>query len=136
MRWPTPSEVLQGAVRGMPLPGPAVSGPYSLEEAADQAGLSIEDEIRRGDADLRKWMAIRIVWTFIGGNIVTLIALGALVWLDQTNLDHGLIKPGDRIITYRVIMTLLAATTVQVGTIAAIIARYLFPGRSRDDQHG
>ncbi|MEA2731005.1 MAG: hypothetical protein QOF70_5480 [Acetobacteraceae bacterium] len=29
-------------------------------------------------------------------------------------------------------MTLLGATTVQVGTIAAIIARYLFPGRTRE----
>jgi hypothetical protein len=40
-----------------------------------------------------------------------------------------LITPADRIITSQVIMALLGATTVQAGAIAAIIARYLFPGR-------
>ncbi len=39
--------------------------------------------------------------------------------------------PGDRIITPQVIMTLLGATTVQVGAIAIIITRYLVPGRLR-----
>lgn len=74
-------------------------------------------------------MATRIVFTFIGGNLVSLLAIGLLAWLDQSNLDHSLIKPADRIIDHQVIMTLLAAATVQIGTIAAIIARYLFPGR-------
>jgi hypothetical protein len=73
----------------------------------------------------------QIVWTFIGGNLVTLAALGALAWLDQTNIERGLIMSGDRIVTPQVIMTLLGATTVQVGAIAINIARYLFPGRSR-----
>jgi hypothetical protein len=40
-----------------------------------------------------------------------------------------LIAPGDRIISAQVIMALLGATTVQVGAIAVLIARYLFPGR-------
>lgn len=75
-------------------------------------------------------MATRIVWTFVGGEILTLGALIWLGWLDQTNIEHKLISPGDRIIDHQVIMTLLGATTVQVGFIAAIIARYLFPGRS------
>jgi hypothetical protein len=91
----------------------------------------VAERIAQQDADLREWTAIRIVWTFIGGNLVTLAALGALAWLDQKNIERGLIMPGERIVTPQVIMTLLGATTVQIGAIAIIIARYLFPGRSR-----
>jgi hypothetical protein len=53
--------------------------------------------------------------------------------LDEINIATHLIAPGDRIITEKVIMALLGATTVQVGAIAAIIARYLFPGRQYAD---
>jgi hypothetical protein len=54
-------------------------------------------------------------------------AILVLVMLDEINIGWHLVTPGDRIITNQVIMTLLGATTVQVGTIAVIIARYLFP---------
>ena len=67
-------------------------------------------------------MATRIVWTFIAGNVLTLAVLGGLAWLDQNNIEHNLINPEDRVITYQVLMALLGATTVQVGTVAAIIA--------------
>jgi hypothetical protein len=48
--------------------------------------------------------------------------------MDQNNIASKLITPGDRIITSQVFMALLGATTVQVGAIMVIIARYLFPG--------
>ena len=57
------------------------------------------------------------------------IAPCVFVVLDQKNITAHLITPADRIITNQVIMTLLGATAVQVGAIAVIIARYLFPGR-------
>jgi hypothetical protein len=60
---------------------------------------------------------------------LTLAALAILVLLDEINIALHLIAPGDRIITEKVIMALLGAATVQVGAIAAIIARHLFPGR-------
>jgi hypothetical protein len=59
-------------------------------------------------------------------------AVSLLVLLDECNIVHRLISPADRVITNQVIMALLGAMTVQVGTIAVIIARYLFPARSRD----
>jgi hypothetical protein len=104
----------------------------SLAKDAEQKGLTVLEQVALQDAETRKWMARRIVWTFIGGDVVTLVALAFLVWLDQGNIEHKLIIPSDRIVSNQVIMALLAATTVQVGTIAAIIARYLFPGRARD----
>lgn len=60
---------------------------------------------------------------------MTLGALGVLWLVDQIDIVLRVIAPGDRIINSQVIMALLGATTVQVGAIAVIIARYLFPGR-------
>ena len=77
-------------------------------------------------------MAIGFVVAFLVGDLLTLGALAWLGWLDQTNIEHSLIKSGERIITPQVIMALLGATTVQVGAITVIISRYLFPDRFRN----
>jgi hypothetical protein len=99
---------------------------YSIDEqiALHHAGL------RQQDADLRKWMADRVVPAFLKANGLTLAAIAVLAVLDEINLATHLIAPSDRIISHQVIMALLGATTIQVGAIAALIARYLFPGRS------
>jgi hypothetical protein len=115
---------------GTGVSGDSGLGTFSLEREAKRVVGSVDEQIKLGDYDLRKWMATRIVWAFIGGNIITLVGLGVLVWLDQMNIEHKLVTPGDRIIDRQVIMTLLAATAVQVGAITVIVARYLFPGRS------
>jgi hypothetical protein len=96
---------------------------------AASSDLSVTDQIALQDADLRKWMADRIVPAFLKANGLTLAAVAVLVVLDEINIASHLIAPGDRIITEKVIMALLGATTVQVGAIAALIARYLFPSR-------
>jgi len=99
---------------------------YSIEEqiALHHAGL------RQQDADLRGWMARVVIPAFLKANVLTLIAIGVLAALDQFNIAWHLIAPGERIIGGQVIMSLLGATTVQVGAIAYLIARHLFPGRS------
>ena len=74
-------------------------------------------------------MARRIMWAFIAGNGVTLVAFAALVWLDHLDIEAKVVQPSDRLVTSQVFMALLGATTVQVGTIAVLIARYLFPSR-------
>jgi hypothetical protein len=103
----------------------------------EERGYSIDEQIalhhadlRQQDANLRKRVAYWIIGVFIGANLVTMVALGILAWLDQGNIQSKLIAPGDRIITSQVFMALLGATTVQIGAIMVIIARYLFPGRS------
>lgn len=103
-----------------------------LNQVAGRDGLSVADQIALHDAHLRQSMANRIVRAFVQANIVMLGALGVLVILDEVNIWCHLMSPGDRIITSKVFMVLVGATAVQVGAIAAIIARYLFPGRSRD----
>ena len=74
-------------------------------------------------------MADLVVPAFVKANGLMLAVVAALVMLDEFNIAFHLITPGDRIITEKVIMALLGATTVQVGAIAALIARYLFPSR-------
>jgi hypothetical protein len=101
----------------------------SLDKEVDQVGISVADHVALQDANLRKWMVDRVVPAFLKANGLTLIALAVLVVLDEINIASHLIAPGDRIITEKVIMALLGATTVQVGAIAALIARYLFPSR-------
>ncbi len=106
----------------------------------EERGYSIEEQValhhvalRQQDANLRKWMADRVVPAFLKANGWTLAAIAVLVVLDEINIATHLIAPGDRIITEKVVIALLGATTVQVGAIAAIIARYLFPGRQDAD---
>jgi len=98
---------------------------YTVEEHIALQGA----RLRQQDANLRRRMAHWIIGAFIVANIATVIALSILAWLDQGNIQSKLITPGDRIITSQVFMALLGATTVQVGAIMVIIARYLFPGR-------
>jgi hypothetical protein len=81
-------------------------------------------------ADLRRWLAEKVVPSFLLANGLTLAALAVLVALDEFNILNHLITPADRIVTSQVMIALLGATTVQVGAIAAIIARSLFPSRS------
>jgi hypothetical protein len=109
--------------------GTAVGVGVRLSEEVDQVGISVADHVALQDANLRKWMVDRVVPAFLKANGLTLIALAVLVVLDEINIASHLIAPGDRIITEKVIMALLGATTVQVGAIAALIARYLFPSR-------
>jgi hypothetical protein len=102
------------------------TGVVSLDREAEREGLSVADQVTLRDADLRDWMAKVVIPAFLTANKWTLFVLGGLVVLDEINLALHL--TGDRIITEKVIMTLLGATTVQVGAIAYAIARYLFPG--------
>ena len=96
---------------------------------AEASPYSVQDQIALKDAALRDWMAKDVIPAFLKTNVATLGAITALAILDEVNIAWDWIAAGDRIISAQVIIALLGATTVQVGAIAAIIARYLFPGR-------
>lgn len=94
-------------------------------------GLSVEEEIALGEYDLRKTTAKKILWVFIGANVVVFIGLGVIFGYDVTLLHQKLVMPSDRLLTTEVIMTVVGATTVQLGAIMFTMARYLFPTDSR-----
>jgi SAM-dependent methyltransferase len=64
---------------------------------AASSDLSVTDQIALQDADLRKWMADRVVPAFLKANGLTLAAVAVLVVLDEINIASHLIAPGDRI---------------------------------------
>jgi hypothetical protein len=101
----------------------------SLDGRAAQEGVSVADQVALRTQDLREWVADNVVPAFLWANGVVLTAVGVLAVVDEVNIAVDWIAPADRIINSQVIMVLLGATTVQLGAIAALIARYLFPGR-------
>jgi hypothetical protein len=86
----------------------------------------VQDQIALSDADIRRRVAMWIMWLFGAVNVITMLFIFVLFCSDQSELSAKEIGPGDRIVDAEVLMSLLGATTVQLGTIALIMARYLF----------
>jgi hypothetical protein len=88
---------------------------------------STADTIAIGDLAIRKNFADRVMILFVIANVVVLIGLGVIFALDCIQLADHLTKPADRIVDGKVIMALLGATTVQLGTVIYTITRAIFP---------
>jgi hypothetical protein len=100
--------------------------PASLKKR--YAGLPAETQVVFWDATIRRNISYWIMGLF---GFVNLITMGFIVWLaveDQNELAAKIIMPTDRVVDNQVLMTLLGATTVQLGTIAVIMARFVFRG--------
>ena len=94
-------------------------GPFSGPSVADQIALS--------DARVRARVSYAIITAFLVVNLATLLGLYIIYTADAADLRAKLVAPGQRVIDSRVVMTLLGATTVQLGSMAVIMAKYLFP---------
>ena len=97
-----------------------------------QEPLSVDDKIALSDAQIRveeqeqrKEMAKAFQSLFVGLNIIVLIIVIILLFVDQYNITRTM--PIDRLVTTEVLMSLIGATTVQLGTIMLTIANYVFP---------
>ena len=89
------------------------------------------DVIARGDLEIRKTFARNVMALFVISNLFVLIGLGFVFWQDGVLLADGKIKPAERILDGKVIMALLGATTVQLGTVIYTITRAIFPTPER-----
>jgi hypothetical protein len=89
--------------------------------------LSVADQIALGDHEIRRRFAFYIIGLFVGANVFVMIGLGVAFWQDCVQMAAKLIKPSDRIIDSKVAMTLLGATTVQLGTVIYTITNAIFP---------
>ena len=72
-------------------------------------------------------MSYAIIAAFLIVNLATLYGLYVLYLADADNLRAKLIGPDQRVIDTSVVIALLGATTVQLGAMAVIMAKYLFP---------
>jgi hypothetical protein len=96
-------------------------------EVDDITGLSVADQIALGDQDIRRQVSLYIIWLFAVANVFVLIGLGVAYWQDCAQLAAKLIRPEQRIVTSNVVMALLGATTIQLGTVIVTITRAIFP---------
>jgi hypothetical protein len=97
----------------------------SLNQEVDE--FTTADRIAIGDLEIRKNFANRVMLLFAIANVGALIGLAIVFRQDCVQLAEHLVKPDERIIDGRVIMALLGATTVQLGTVIYTITRAIFP---------
>ena len=102
----------------------------SIGVRSEERLFSVPEQIALRDVAIRERFASTVLWLFVATNAFVLGALGILYWQDVVQLGAGRIAPDDRIVDARVVMTLLGATTVQLGAVIYTMARAIFPATS------
>jgi len=98
----------------------------NLEHEAQLMRIKIIERRAHLQIALARWLSI----VFIGLNILVFIAVVRLGTMEWFSVKDGL--EFDRLVTSEVIMTVIGATTVQLGAIMLAVARHLFPKTTRD----
>ena len=92
----------------------------SLEAEATAPASTFDQWLQRSEFKLKKALVHTMLWLFSISNAVVLAAVCIVFSFDQS------LDPADRLITSEVIMTLIGATTVQLGVIMITVARSMF----------
>ncbi len=105
------------------------AGLQNLSALADVAQIPVADRIALSDASLRRWVAIAIVMAFLVVNGAVLFGVWSVFMTDVELLvrQTGGFTAKDRLVTTELLMTLIGATTVQLGALIVLIGKYLFP---------
>ncbi|HEX3917825.1 MAG TPA: hypothetical protein VHW60_10845 [Caulobacteraceae bacterium] len=93
-------------------PTPVIS---LTSEVSRIANLTVAEQIALGDQDIRRRVALYIIWLFAIANIFVLFGLGIAYWQDCAQLAAKLITPEQRVVSSNVVMALLGATTIQLA---------------------
>lgn len=115
--------------RGTPAPAlvPQIAAsPRRIELGQADDNLSVKDRIALSDASIRRQIAIVIMSLFGITNVLSVLFIGVLYYFDQHDIANHMILATDRVITPSVVISLLGATTVQLGAIAVVMARGIF----------
>jgi hypothetical protein len=75
-----------------------------------------------------------VVGAFVFVNVLTYFGIGWMYHDDQIELGAHIVEPSQRIITTGIVATVVGATTVQLGFIAILIGRFLFPTGGNDEE--
>jgi hypothetical protein len=100
--------------------------------AEEKTFVSADDQVALGDLAIRKSFARNIIWLFTGVNVIVLIGVGLIFNADCQQISARQIAPAQRIISSHVVMALIGATTVQLGTVVLTIAQAIFPRRTKE----
>ena len=100
-----------------------------LSALAGFSPVSVADRIALADAGLRKFVVTVVVVAFLAVNGIVLLGIW-LAYLKDVDLLAAAgsnFKPSDRLVTTNLVMTIVGATTVQLGGLIVLIGKYLFP---------
>jgi len=103
-----------------------LASPQPTRREEVPADLSVGEQVQLSDAQVRRQLSTWIMGLF---GVVNIFTLALIVWLacaDQSELAAKIIPAGDRVIDAQVIVSLLGASTVQLGSIAVIMVRLVF----------
>jgi hypothetical protein len=87
----------------------------------------VAEQIALSDARVRAHVSYAIIAAFVLVNIASMFGLYVVYLDDLANLRLKLETADQRVVNAQVLMALLGATTVQLGSMAVIMAKYLFP---------
>ena len=94
---------------------------------AGREGLTVDEEIALTDSRVRTRVTYVIVAAFVLSNVLTLAGVAYIFRADDVDIVAKAITADRRVITSNVVMTIVGATTVQLGALALIMGKYLFP---------
>jgi hypothetical protein len=106
----------------------AQDGAVRLSE--DAAAYSVDEQIALGDLEMRRRLVRALLWFFGVTNFFALAATAVVFGYDIALLRAGSVQASQRLVTTELLMTIIGATTVQVGVIMVTISNYLFPKRN------
>ncbi len=98
-----------------------------ISRVAGSVTVSVPDRIALSDARLRTWVAVSIVATFIIANGIVLAGVWLMFNREMVALQGKVYDASLRVITSSLLMTLVGATTVQLGALTILMGKYLFP---------
>jgi hypothetical protein len=91
--------------------------------------LPTSEQIALWDAKLRWWVAVVIVAAFLIVNWLVLWGIWRVYQedIELLTLAGSKFTASDRLVTTNLMITVIGATTVQLGTLIVLMGKYLFP---------
>src|SRR5262245_54298137 len=83
-----------------------------------EANLAVRDRLDLQESELRRQVAQKITWAFlaVNGCVIALVLLA--IGLDHYFIHQKHMPSSERLVTTHLLMTIIGATTVQLGAIA------------------
>ncbi len=98
-----------------------------LSTLAEPVHVTVGEKIALTDARVRAHVSYAIAGAFVFANVVTLAGVAYIFHADNANIVAKTTASSDRVITPRVVMAIVGATTIQLGALAITIGKYLYP---------
>ena len=92
-----------------------------------EASLSVRDLVYLKESELREDIAKKLTKAFVIVNLGVLSLVLLATILDHWFIAHQYVKGAERLVTTPLLISIVGATTVQLGTIVFAMSNWLFP---------